>query len=79
MELLVGMTGALKRSLGLDGLLQVMLGVPANANSNQRFLTAEAFQRAGFQVLAEVGRAVIPEAIPVPRSCATREPREAPG
>jgi molecular chaperone DnaK (HSP70) len=51
MELLVGMAGELKRSLGLDGLLQVMLGVPANANSNQRFLTVEAFQRAGFQVL----------------------------
>ena len=28
-----------------------MLGVPANANSNQRFLTVEPFQRAGFQVL----------------------------
>jgi molecular chaperone DnaK (HSP70) len=33
------------------GLLEVMLGVPANANSNQRFLTAEAFRRAGFSVL----------------------------
>ena len=31
--------------------LEVMLGVPANANSNQRFLTAEAFRQAGFQVL----------------------------
>ena len=31
--------------------LEVMLGVPANANSNQRFLTAEAFRAAGFQVL----------------------------
>jgi molecular chaperone DnaK (HSP70) len=30
--------------------LEVMLGVPANANSNQRFLTVEPFQRAGFQV-----------------------------
>ena len=28
-----------------------MLGVPANANSNQRFLTVEAFRRAGFSVL----------------------------
>lgn len=51
MELLVGMTGELKRGLGLDGPLEVMLGVPANANSNQRFLTVEAFRRAGFQVL----------------------------
>ena len=29
----------------------VMLGVPANANSNQRFLTEEAAQAAGFNVL----------------------------
>lgn len=33
------------------GALEVMLGVPANANSNQRFLTTEAFRQAGFQVL----------------------------
>jgi molecular chaperone DnaK (HSP70) len=31
--------------------LQVMLGVPANANSNQRFLTEEAARMAGFEVL----------------------------
>jgi len=31
--------------------LEVMVGVPANANSNQRFLTAEAFRAAGFHVL----------------------------
>jgi len=31
--------------------LEVMLGVPANANSNQRFLTVEAFREAGFRVL----------------------------
>jgi molecular chaperone DnaK (HSP70) len=31
--------------------LQVMLGVPANANSNQRFLTEQAAQIAGFEVL----------------------------
>jgi molecular chaperone DnaK (HSP70) len=30
--------------------LEIMLGVPANANSNQRFLTVEPFQRAGFIV-----------------------------
>jgi len=34
-----------------DEPLQVMLGVPANANSNQRFLTLEAFRLAGFEVL----------------------------
>lgn len=31
--------------------LQIVLGVPANANSNQRFLTVEAFRQAGFEVL----------------------------
>jgi molecular chaperone DnaK (HSP70) len=30
--------------------LEAMIAVPANANSNQRFLTLEAFRRAGFQV-----------------------------
>jgi molecular chaperone DnaK (HSP70) len=34
-----------------DEPLEVMLGVPANANSNQRFLTEEAAQAAGFSVL----------------------------
>ncbi|HLJ47115.1 MAG TPA: Hsp70 family protein [Bryobacteraceae bacterium] len=31
--------------------LEVMLGVPASANANQRFLTVEAFERADFNVL----------------------------
>ena len=31
--------------------LEAMLGVPANANSNQRFLTTEAAREAGFEVL----------------------------
>ncbi len=31
--------------------LEIMLGVPANANSNQRFLTVDGFRRAGFSVL----------------------------
>ena len=30
--------------------LEAVIAVPANANSNQRFLTMEAFRRAGFQV-----------------------------
>lgn len=34
-----------------DEPLEAVLGVPAHANSNQRFLTAEAFRNAGFQVL----------------------------
>src|SRR5215203_5407148 len=31
--------------------IEVMLGVPANANGNQRFLTVDPVQRAGFSVL----------------------------
>ena len=40
-------------TLGVDksDKLQAMLGVPANANSNQRFLTEEAARAAGFEVL----------------------------
>jgi molecular chaperone DnaK (HSP70) len=34
-----------------DNTLEAMLGVPANANSNQRFLTTEAAREAGFEVL----------------------------
>ncbi|MBV8631344.1 MAG: Hsp70 family protein, partial [Silvibacterium sp.] len=34
--------------------LEVMIGVPANATSNQRFLTEEAARRAGFEVLGVV-------------------------
>jgi molecular chaperone DnaK (HSP70) len=58
-DTLVEMASHLKRDLlehsslhAADGEpLEIMLGVPANANSNQRFLTVEAFQRAGFNVL----------------------------
>jgi molecular chaperone DnaK (HSP70) len=42
----------LLRHSNLDGgrreRLEVMVGIPANANSNQRFLTLEAFRQAGF-------------------------------
>lgn len=38
-------------SLERGEALEVMIGIPANANSNQRFLTAEAFRAAGFSVL----------------------------
>jgi len=59
MELLHGLTSALKHALinasnlGMKAgePLEVVLGVPAHANSNQRFLTVEAFQLAGFHVL----------------------------
>lgn len=36
---------------GPEERLEVVLGVPANANSNQRFMTEEAAQEAGFSVL----------------------------
>jgi molecular chaperone DnaK (HSP70) len=36
---------------GPDEQLEAMIGVPANANSNQRFLTEEAAHKAGFVVL----------------------------
>lgn len=59
LEVLSGLCGELHTalreasSLGAapDEPLQVMLGVPANANGNQRFLTVEAFRRAGFEVV----------------------------
>jgi molecular chaperone DnaK (HSP70) len=54
-DLLQGLAGALRRALearfGKKELLETMLGVPANANSNQRFLTVDAFRRAGFSVV----------------------------
>lgn len=34
--------------------LEVLIAVPANANSNQRFLTLEGFRRAGFRVLGMI-------------------------
>ncbi len=43
--------GALRARFGAAEPLQVMLGVPANANGNQRFLTMDAIRNAGFQVL----------------------------
>lgn len=59
LRLLEELTAAFKRALLENASLpgkdrepfEIMLGVPANANSNQRFLTVEPFQRAGFQVL----------------------------
>ena len=49
-QVLHEMAAALKTALG-EEKHEVMLGVPANANSNQRFLTAEAFRSAGFDVV----------------------------
>lgn len=50
MQVLVEMASAIRRGLP-EGRLETMLGVPANANSNQRFLTAEMFRLAGFDVI----------------------------
>jgi molecular chaperone DnaK (HSP70) len=57
--LMTEMMTALRRELmekstlraGKYDRLQIMLGVPANANSNQRFLAQEAARAAGFEVL----------------------------
>ena len=37
--------------IGSQEPLEVMVGIPTNANSNQRFLTLEAFRRTGFEVV----------------------------
>src|SRR5947209_9742080 len=59
MDLLREMAAALRTALlessSLDARsgdkLEAMLGVPANSNSNQRYMTAEAFRAAGFHVM----------------------------
>ncbi len=49
-QVLREMAAALRALLPQEKL-EVMLGVPANANSNQRFLTVEAFRSAGCDVI----------------------------
>jgi molecular chaperone DnaK (HSP70) len=49
-QVLREMASALRAALPQEHL-EVMLGVPANANSNQRFLTVEAFRSAGCDVI----------------------------
>lgn len=49
-QVLTEMAAALRAVLPHEKL-EVMLGVPANANSNQRFLTVEAFRSAGCDVI----------------------------
>ncbi len=59
LELLNGLARALLTALrersnlhtSRDETLEIVLGVPAHANSNQRFLTVDAFRGAGFNVL----------------------------
>src|SRR5206468_879835 len=52
-DLIAGLARALYAALraraGEKVPLEVMLGVPANANGNQRFLTIDAFHNAGFK------------------------------
>jgi molecular chaperone DnaK len=58
-DLLRGFTGALRTALVERSNLrlkpgepmEIILGVPANANSNQRFLTVESFRATGFHTL----------------------------
>jgi molecular chaperone DnaK (HSP70) len=49
-QVLREMAAALRAVLPQEAL-EVMLGVPANANTNQRFLTVEAFRSAGCEVV----------------------------
>ncbi len=44
-------SGATNVHFDSDEPLQAMVAVPANSNSNQRYVTLEAFRRAGFEVL----------------------------
>jgi molecular chaperone DnaK (HSP70) len=61
-DVLTGFAAALRRALLEDSnldlsptaKLEAMLAVPATANSNQRYLTLEAFKGAGFQILGLV-------------------------
>jgi len=52
-EFLTSLREALENRSNLDiaGPLEAVIGVPANSNSNQRFLTMEGFRLAGFQVV----------------------------
>ena len=53
--------------------LQVMVGVPANANSNQRFLTQDAARAAGFEVLGLLNE---PSAAAVEFACRNNNDRK---
>ena len=61
-ELVTGFLESLKRDLftrsnvarALDDVLEVVISVPANAHSTQRFVTLDGFRRSGFSVRAVV-------------------------
>ncbi len=61
---------------GPDEQLQAMVGVPANAHSNQRFLTEEAAQAAGFTVLGVVNE---PSAAAIEFTYRSAEQKNKPG
>jgi len=61
---------------GPDEQLQAMVGVPANAHSNQRFLTEEAAQAAGFTVLGVVNE---PSAAAIEFAYRSAEQKNKPG
>ncbi|HMD72008.1 MAG TPA: Hsp70 family protein, partial [Bryobacteraceae bacterium] len=83
LELATGLLSAFRQqlrqasTLSLDASepLEVMIGVPANANGNQRFLTAEAFRAAGFRVLGMLNE---PSAASVEFGHRQREQRKGP-
>lgn len=50
LQVLYELAAAIRHALPAEKL-ETMLGVPANANSNQRFLTTEMFRIAGFDVI----------------------------
>lgn len=53
-DLVTGFLGALREAIPApdDGGIEAVVAVPANAHGTQRFLTLDAFKRAGFEVLA---------------------------
>jgi molecular chaperone DnaK len=77
MALLTGLAEELRRQLaaqyGAAETFEIMLGVPALANSNQRFLTVEAFRKAGFEVLGLLNE---PSAASIEYGHRHRSPRE---
>ena len=70
LQLLGEMARAIRAQLPHEKM-EAMLGVPANANGNQRFLTTEAFRCAGFDVLGILNE---PSAVSIEYGHKTQEP-----
>lgn len=85
-DLLTGFLGHLRETILSQGTLasdsgpiEAMVATPANANSNQRFITLEAFCRAGFvvqEVLNEPSAAALEHAQRFLRQLGQRSPKE---